>query len=58
MLNKTLRFVRTEIFFTKLQRKCTKLYPMIKISSDHKIELKFSVIIYDVHCPWILKMIR
>ena len=36
LLNKTLHFVTTGIFSIKLLRQLTKLYPMTKISPDHK----------------------
>ena len=56
LLNKTLHLVKTDIFFIKLWRKLTKLYPMTTISSVHKNEIQF----FRNHlpCPWILIMIR
>ena len=53
-LNKTLHFVITEKrkrleIFSIIFEETFKLYPMTRIYSDHKNEIKISEIIYHVH---------
>ena len=54
--NKTLHFVKTEIFSIKLWWKLTKLIPMTITTSGHKNEIRFFR--YHLPCPWILKIFR
>ena len=49
MLNKTLQFVKADIFAITLWRKLTKLCQMTIISSNQNMKYNFSEIIHHVH---------